>query len=66
MDVKLKRVAKFAEEYGFTEASLRWMIFNAKTNGLAASGAIVRIGRAVFLRPDKFDAWIESQQAKAA
>ena len=32
-----------------TEASHRWSIFHAETNGLAASGAIVRLGRKIWL-----------------
>lgn len=42
------------------ENSLRWMIFNAKDNGLAP--VLVRIGRRVFLDEPKFSAWIADQQ----
>lgn len=54
------RVAKFAERYGETENALRWKIFHAETNGLAASGAILKIGRTVEIIPAKYFAWKQS------
>ncbi len=60
--MQLFTVQKFAERGPFTEAQLRWMIFNASTNGLAAAGAIVRIGRRVYLDAARFEAWIADQQ----
>lgn len=66
MNMQLSRVSAFARENGFTEPQVRWWIFQASTNGLAEAGALVRIGRAVFIRADKFAEWIEAQQAKAA
>jgi hypothetical protein len=49
----------------FTEGGLRALIFNEKTNGLAQSGAIVRIGRRVLIREKNFFAWIEAQNGVA-
>lgn len=69
MSKKLARVSAVARNYNFTEAQIRWWIFQAAENGLAAKGAIIRIGRAVFIDQDLFDAWLESQttgQAGAA
>jgi len=43
----------------FSEAALRWQIFNAQHNGLAASGAVVRVGRRVLLDPEKYRAWLD-------
>lgn len=43
----------------FTEGGLRHLIFHQKTNGLGASGAIVRIGRRVLINEQKFFRWIE-------
>lgn len=59
-------VQKFAERGPFTEAQLRWMIFNATSNGLAAAGAVVRIGRRVYLDADRFGDWIAQQQPQQA
>jgi hypothetical protein len=42
----------------FSEASLRWLIFNAETNGLAP--CLVRIGRRVLINTVEFNAWLES------
>lgn len=57
----LKSVSQFASESVWSEASLRWMIFQASSNGLSETAAIVRVGRRVFIDPDAFDRWIESQ-----
>jgi hypothetical protein len=45
----------------FTEGGMRHLIFNEKTNGLAKSGAIVRIGRKITINEWKFFAYIENQ-----
>ena len=42
----------------FSEASLRWMVFQAEQNGLG--GAIVRVGRRVLIDVDAFDEWLAS------
>lgn len=55
-------VNQFAEKHlAFTRGSLRALIFNENGNGLAKSGAIVRIGRKVLIDEGKFFAWIEAQ-----
>jgi hypothetical protein len=59
----LRTVAQFAREYdAFREPSIRWLIFKARENGLEKAGAIVRIGRRVYLDPQRFFAWVENQQ----
>jgi|SaaInlStandDraft_5_1057022.scaffolds.fasta_scaffold156360_1 hypothetical protein len=59
----LLTVNQFTEKNPFaTEGGLRFQIFNANQNGLAESGAIVRIGRKVLIDEGKYFAWIESQQ----
>lgn len=63
MNRNLKSVTQFAAESPFTEAQLRWWIFNASTNGLQS--AVVRIGRRVYIDVDAFSAWIEAQQVAA-
>ncbi len=50
-----------AKEPAFTESSLRALIFNEKTNGLAKFKAVVRVGRKVLIDNANFQAWLESQ-----
>ena len=61
MQRNLKTVQQFAADSPFTEAQLRWWIFNAAANGLQS--AILRIGRRVYIDGDAFVRWIDSQQA---
>jgi len=65
MKRNLKSVASVAEAGPMTENQLRWLIFNAHDNGLNTHGAIVRIGRRVYIDEDKFDKWIDSQQQES-
>jgi len=52
-------VSEFAKRHSaFTEGSLRWMIFNAASNGLNESGAIIRLGRKVLIDEDKFRGYL--------
>lgn len=63
----LNTVKQHASKHpAFTEAALRMLIFNEQQNGLAKSGAIVRVGRKVLIDEAKFFAWIESQNERAA
>ncbi len=68
MQKNLKRPTKFvADSNGtFTEGQVRWWIHNASSNGLARAGAIVRVGRCVFLDVDAMDRWFASQTQQAA
>lgn len=66
MKRNLKSVAAFANAGPFNENQLRWFIFNEHNNGLHDHGAIVRIGRRVFIDVDAFDRWIDAQQKVAA
>lgn len=55
-------VQQFAAKHrAFTVGGLRALIFNEHTNGLAKSGAIVRLGRKVMIVEAKFFAYVESQ-----
>ena len=55
-------VNQFKEKHpAFTTGGLRSLIFNEHTNGLAKSGAIVRIGRKILIDETKFFGWVESQ-----
>lgn len=61
MNKNLKNVAVFASSGPFTESQLRWWIFNAQSNGLDAVGAVVRIGKRVYIDADAFERWISLQ-----
>ncbi len=56
-------VAKYP---AFNNGGLRSLIFNEHQNGLAKSGAIVRLGRKVMLEENLFFAWVKSQNSKVA
>jgi hypothetical protein len=57
----LKTVSQFASGSVWTEPQLRWMLFHAVSNGLADAGAVVRVGRRVYIDVDGFDAWLRAQ-----
>jgi hypothetical protein len=63
MQRNLKSVAQFAADSPFTEAQVRWWIFNAASNGLQS--VVVRIGRRVYIDVDAFAAWVDAQQVAA-
>jgi hypothetical protein len=44
----------------FSRASLRWLIFNEKTNGFSC--CIRRVGRKILINLDEFEKWIESKK----
>ncbi len=51
----LHTVPQFAKKNpAFTEASIRWLIFNEGSNGLKDAAAIVRIGRRVLIDEDRW------------
>jgi len=52
-------VVRHASE-GWTEGSIRWLIFCAAANGLDDAGAIVRQGRRVFIDEERFFSWLRS------
>ena len=64
-DPQFLTVEKFAEKYSaaFTEASLRWLLFNRETNGLAS--AVVQLGRKLLIDEAAFVAWLRSRKAAA-
>ncbi|MFN0304497.1 MAG: hypothetical protein ACKVQU_29535 [Burkholderiales bacterium] len=43
-----------------TEGRLRWWLFHCASNGLAESGAVIRVGGRVLINEPKFCAWLES------
>ena len=50
-----------AKHPAFPLGTLRHQIFYENTNGLKKSGAILRNGRRVLIREDKYFAWLEAQ-----
>ena len=61
-----KTVNQFTEEHpAFNTGGLRSLIFNEHNNGLAESGAIVRIGRKILIDETKFFAWVQDQNKVA-
>ena len=54
-----------AKHTAFNLGGLRSLIFNEHQNGLAKSGAIVRIGRKVLIDESLFMGWVQSQQKAA-
>jgi hypothetical protein len=54
----VKQVAEASP--AFTEASLRWLIFNAEKNGLVK--AIVKVGRRVLIDETVFDDWLAARK----
>lgn len=59
-------VGQFVNQHpAFNIGGIRANIFNASTNGLAKSGAIVRIGRKVLIDENLFFSWVQSQQKAA-
>ena len=49
----------------FTHGGMRALIFNEHKNGLAKSGAILRIGRKVLIDEFRFFQWVQSQNGVA-
>jgi hypothetical protein len=62
----LRSVRQLADELkptgGFTESSLRWLIFNGQSNGFDA--CLVRVGRKVFIDRQRFGQWLEAQRTQ--
>ncbi len=59
---KLKTIKQFSRDNpAFTEASIRWQVFNENSNGLTEAGAIVRMGRRVLIDEGRWFDWLDSQ-----
>ena len=50
-----------AEYPAFGEKTVRWWIYNGKSNGFAA--CLIRIGTRIYIDKTKFADWIESHRA---
>jgi hypothetical protein len=62
----LSTINQFADKQpAFSAGSLRALIFNEHSNGLAKSGAVIRIGRKVLVNEELFFGWVQAQAAGA-
>ena len=60
-------VQQFTNKHAaFNTGGMRSLIFNEHQNGLAKSGAIIRIGRKVLIDQDLFFSWVQSQNKAVA
>ena len=61
-------VTQFHKKHqAFTLGGLRSLIFNEESNGLAESGAIVRVGKKILIHePTFFNHWLPSQNRSVA
>lgn len=59
-DYPFLTVSQFSDKHpAFPIGGLRDRIFHAKTNGLEASGAIIRNGRRVLIHEERFFQWLD-------
>ncbi|NBX02905.1 MAG: hypothetical protein EBR02_02325 [Alphaproteobacteria bacterium] len=47
-----------------TERAVRHLLFKAKTNGLAKSGAIIKLGRRTLIDVARFSAWVNEHRVQ--
>ena len=60
-------VSQFCDKNkAFKVGGIRSLIFNERKNGLAKSGAVVRMGGKVLINEHKFFKWIEAQNNNGA
>jgi hypothetical protein len=62
----LLTVRQFSEKHpAFPQSGLRYRIFFADENGLTESGALVRVGRRIYIDESKFFAWVTGESEAA-
>ena len=62
---RLRTIRQLADATSaISEATIRWWIFHAETNGL--DKCIVRVGRRVYIDIEDFDVWLEGQRVAQA
>lgn len=65
MNNNLLTVKGLVERPGYewlTERGLRHLIFNAQTNGLKESGALIKLSRRVLIDQPRFDSWVANHR----
>jgi hypothetical protein len=55
----VSNLPNFYPDAGFTQSSIRWLIFNSKENGFGH--CIRRMGRKVLIDLDAFEEWLDNQ-----
>ena len=57
---RLRTITQFCEDNpAFRPGGIRWQIYKSNQNGLQHSGAIVRIGRRVYVDEDRYFDWVD-------
>ena len=60
LPTRLLTINQFIENHPFnTHGGLRYLIFNAKSNGMEKAKVIKRIGRKLLIDENNFFAWLE-------
>lgn len=49
-------------EHWLTERAMRHFLFKAETNGLAKSGAVIKLGRRTLIDVTRFIAWVNEHR----
>lgn len=63
----LLTVKQLADKHpAFPQGGIRWQIFNEQANGLAKSGAVIRVGRKVLIDEARYFDWLDSLNRRAA
>lgn len=63
--VTTKQLAQMIPAYSGKPGAIRWQIFNAETNGLKSSGALIRHGRRILIDVENYFAWQTSKMEAA-
>lgn len=58
----VKNLPSLYPDAGFTESSIRWLLFNAKENGFSC--CVVRVGRKILIDLTRFEEWLDIQAAE--
>lgn len=60
---ELRTVRQFVAHGLYPEGGLRWLIHLRRQNGLAASGAVLKVGGRIFIHEGKFAQWLAERNA---
>jgi hypothetical protein len=58
----VKRLAYLYPDAGFTDSSIRWLIFNSEENGFGR--CIRRLGKKVLIDIEEFEDWMDNYAAR--
>lgn len=62
----LLTVAEVAARTRIPEGGWRWLLFHRESNGLSASGAVVRVGRKILLDENRVRGWLAARRETPA